>query len=124
MIKKLSKILIIIICLTTIFMPQKIYAFNSVIDDLGGDLSVFDVGPSENAVELEKKSAEVWDVVQVSGMVASVIVLIVIGIYYMTCSVEAKAEYKKIFWMYIIGAVLLFTGTLTPRIIFQIVGHL
>ena len=123
MIKRILKFFIILVCLFAIFMPQKIFAATSVIDDLGGDLNVFNVGPAENAVELEKKSAEVWEVVQVSGMVASVIILIAIGIFYMTASVEGKAEYKKVTIIYIIGVLILFTGTLTPRIIGSILGQ-
>ena len=42
------------------------------------------------------------------GIVAAVIIIMVLGIKYMLGSAEEKAEYKKVFIPYIIGAVLLF----------------
>ena len=35
-------------------------------------------------------------------------------------TVEEKAEYKKTFWLYIIGIFLLFTGTLLPKLIYDL----
>ena len=35
--------------------------------------------------------------------------------------VEEKAEYKKNFVPYLLGAVLLFTGTLIPQLIYEII---
>ena len=42
------------------------------------------------------------------GIVAAVIIIMVLGIKYMIGSAEEKAEYKKTFIPYIVGAVLLF----------------
>ncbi len=47
-------------------------------------------------------------IIQFVGSFASVIVLIVLGIKYMTGSIEEKAEYKKTMFPYVIGAILVF----------------
>ena len=44
------------------------------------------------------------------GIVASVIVLVVLGIKYMMGSAEEKAEYKKTMLPYLIGAIILFAA--------------
>ena len=45
------------------------------------------------------------------GVIASVIVLIVLGIKYMMGSAEEKAEYKKTMMPYVIGAALVFAAS-------------
>lgn len=47
-------------------------------------------------------------IIRYVGMFAAVIIIMVIGIKYMTGSAEEKAEYKKVLIPYLIGAVLLF----------------
>ena len=54
------------------------------------------------------------------GVIVSVITLMVLGIKYMFGSIEEKAEYKKTAIYYIIGAVLIFSGTTVPNILYII----
>lgn len=49
--------------------------------------------------------------VQAIGSIASVIVLVILGIKYMMGSAEEKAEYKKTFIPYLIGAILVFAAS-------------
>lgn len=56
----------------------------------------------------------------VIGTFVSVITLMVVGIKYMMCSVEEKAEYKKTAQAYIIGAILLFASTGIVQTIYKI----
>lgn len=56
--------------------------------------------------------------VQAIGSIASVIVLVILGIKYMMGSAEEKAEYKKTFIPYIIGAVLVFAASNLASMIF------
>lgn len=58
--------------------------------------------------------------IRVIGSVASVGVIIVIGIRYMMSTVEGKAEYKKTMVQYLIGAILLFLGSNIVSIIYDI----
>lgn len=58
-------------------------------------------------------------VLQVVGIVLSVIVLIVLGIKYMMGSAEEKAEYKKTMIPYIVGAALIFAASAFAQVIFD-----
>lgn len=58
-------------------------------------------------------------IVTTIGMVASVIVLVVLGIKYMLGSAEEKAEYKKTLLPYVIGAVLVFAAATIASMVFQ-----
>ena len=58
------------------------------------------------------------------GSVVSVIVLIILGIKYMTGSVEEKAEYKKTMMPYVIGAALVFAASTIAGIIYGIANNI
>jgi len=58
--------------------------------------------------------------VQAVGSFAAVIVLVVVGIRYMTGSVEEKAEYKKTMIPYVVGAVLVFAASNVAAIIYNL----
>ena len=58
----------------------------------------------------------------VVGIVVAIAVVLIIGIKYMTGSVEQKAEYKKVMIPYIIGAVLLVAGTSIVKVIFNTIN--
>ena len=60
-------------------------------------------------------------ILQVIGSVIAVIVLIVLGIRYMLGSAQEKADYKKSMIPYVIGAVIVFTGTVFPKVIYDVV---
>lgn len=54
---------------------------------------------------------KILGIVQIVGTTASIITLIVLGIKYMTGSVEEKAEYKKTLMPYLIGAIFVLAAT-------------
>ena len=58
-------------------------------------------------------------IVTTVGMIASVVVLVVLGIKYMLGSAEEKAEYKKTMLPYVIGAVLVFAASSIASIVFS-----
>ena len=58
-------------------------------------------------------------ILQVVGIVLSVVILIVIGIKYMMGSAEEKAEYKKTMMPYIVGAALIFAASAFAQVIYQ-----
>ena len=60
--------------------------------------------------------------IQYIGTIVSVLVLAVLGVKYMLGSVEQKAEYKKDMLPYIIGAVLLFSGTNLAQFIYSVMN--
>ena len=63
---------------------------------------------ASGASRLESMGNTIVGFIQVVGSIISVAVLAIIGIKYMTGSVEEKAEYKKTLMPYLIGAILLF----------------
>lgn len=66
----------------------------------------------------------VMGILQTTGIVISVIVLIILGIKYMMGSAEEKAEYKKTLLPYIIGAALVFAASSIATIIFNFTSNI
>ena len=62
---------------------------------------------------------KVLGVLQVAGVVISVIILVVIGIKYMMGSAEEKAEYKKTMMPYIIGAIIIFAAPTIANVVYN-----
>ena len=58
-------------------------------------------------------------ILQTVGVVLSVVVLVVIGIKYMMGSAEEKAEYKKTFLPYIVGAALVFAASIFAQVAYD-----
>lgn len=114
---KTIKILIILACITIILVM-----FNNVVygamekpdTTYGADFNPDDplYKPSTDSASdvghLQTIGNAVVGFVQTIGSIASVGVLIVLGIKYMAGSVEEKAEYKKNMMPYVIGAVFVF----------------
>ena len=62
---------------------------------------------------------EILGILQTVGILLSVGVLMVLGIKYMMGSAEEKAEYKKTFIPFIIGAVLVFAASALAGVLFD-----
>lgn len=60
-------------------------------------------------------------VISVLGSIISVVALIALGIKYMLGSVEEKAEYKKSFLPYVIGATFVFAASAITGMIYSII---
>lgn len=63
---------------------------------------------AQNVGQLENIGNTIVGVIRTVGSLASVAVLIMVGIKYMAGSVEEKAEYKKSMIRYVMGAVFVF----------------
>lgn len=70
------------------------------------------------ANELKTVGNSVIGILQVVGIVLSVVILIVLGLKYMMGSAEEKAEYKKTMMPYIVGAALIFMASVLAQVIF------
>ena len=75
---------------------------------------------STGSQKLQNMAEKILGVIQIIGIVVSVMMLIVIGIKYMLGSVEEKAEYKETLKPYLIGAFLVFSVTTIPQIIYKL----
>ena len=116
--KKMAKALITVLCFTMIAtISVSVFA-----DDEGTTIGGVPINPAtrgqgtNTATELGNK---VIGVIQVVGILISVGVLMVLGIKYMMGSAEEKAEYKKTFIPYIIGAIILFAAAAFAQTLFN-----
>lgn len=117
--RKIAIFLVTILCLA-IIIPTMSYATDSGL----GNLNQYGGGSGGSSVELEQKAETVLGIIQVIGVVISVVMLIVIGIKYMVGSIEERAEYKQTLKPYLIGAFLVFSGTTIPQLIYQIAKNI
>ena len=67
---------------------------------------------------------QIITILTIVGTVASVIVLIVLGLKYMMGSAEEKAEYKKTMIPYVVGAILIFAGATIVNVVYNLVTGL
>lgn len=110
---KIISITLIVISILFVFMST-CYA-----EDFGlGDLSNYK-GTNQGSESLEAKAENILGIIRIIGTIVSVVVLMVLGIKYMLGSVEERADYKKSMIPYLIGAAIVFTGTMIPEIIYQ-----
>ena len=70
-----------------------------------------------------KKVDVILSTIRNIGIVVSVGALMIIGIRFMTGSIEEKAEFKQVMPGYIIGAILVFSVSVLPNLIFNIVQN-
>lgn len=70
--------------------------------------NIKNLGTVENADMIKNLGNNIIGIIQIIGSFVAIIILIVLGIKYMTGSVEEKAEYKVTMKNYFIGAILLF----------------
>lgn len=107
-------LLMLIILIASFFITNYCYA-----DDLGlGSLNNYK-GGAATPEKLSNRVGKILGIIRIIGTVTSVVMLIVIGLKFMLGSVEEKAEYKQSLKPYIIGALLLFTGTIIPQVIYK-----
>lgn len=113
---------VIIITLLTVIIPTYSYADNS-LDSLGLDDLDDYKGTNPGSEKLKSKANIIFSHLRTIGIVVSVVALIVIGIKYMMGSVEEKATYKQTLLPYLVGAILLFTGSFIPQMIYDIMQN-
>lgn len=71
--------------------------------------------------KFEDKVGSILNVIQLLGIIISVITLSIIGIKFMLGSVEEKANYKQTMMPWLIGAVMIFSVTTLPSAIYEMV---
>lgn len=112
--KKMVKIISIMLLamMMVAFASSTCFAASSVF-------SPKEVTPEGTAAVNDIKSfgGKIAGVLQAVGIVTSVVIVIVLGIKYMLGSAEEKAEYKKVFIPYILGAGLIFAATTIANIV-------
>jgi len=109
---RIIKILVLMLTIILLLGTSQVLAINT--EDYKPDIS------SNNPTIFKTKVGKILGAVNVVGIICSVAVIAVMGIKYMLGSVEEKAEYKKTMTTYLLGAVLLFSGTTIPNIIYDV----
>lgn len=112
------KIIFILILLLTMILPTICLA---EYEDKIQDFEAYK-GDGGSATKLMPKVNEITGIIASVGSVVSIISLVFIGIKYITGSVEERAEYKKTMIPYIIGAILVFSMTTLPMLIYKLVN--
>ena len=106
-------ILMIVLSVATTVLAADSKSDKVTPDTINGGNSDVDVSG------ISEIGSDIVRVLTTVGVVASVIVLVVLGIKYMMGSAEEKAEYKKTLMPYVIGAVLVFAASSAATIIFN-----
>ena len=122
----LLKILIFML-LINIFMYTSVKAFKEPTEQLKlAMLNPDDFAPSdiEGYEQITETGGIIIDVIRTIGFVISVIVLLIMGIKYMTGTVSEKAEYKKTMIPYIIGVAIFFSLSTILTTIIEIVANI
>lgn len=115
------------------FYTLKVYAEPSHSTELtDGPSTITSSDPSENPdyyhpktlspeePEIQEKAGKILGYINNIGIVVSIITLVIIGIKYMLGSIDEKAEYKKTMIYYMLGALLLFSATTIPNILYKL----
>ena len=111
--KKISKALsILLVAFILISVVTPVLA-------VGPDPSGYQGNNSINTDKIDSLGNQIITIVSTIGSIASVVVLIVLGIKYMMGSAEEKAEYKKTLLPYVIGAVLIFAASTIAGVVFN-----
>ena len=114
--KKTVKILtILLIVITLLTFTTTVFAEGTALKptDLSGKVSYGD------STALQTKAGKIMGMIRNVAVIASVIILMVLGVKYMLGSVEEKAEYKKSFIPLIVGIVLVVSATAIASFIFN-----
>ena len=105
--KTIKLLSVLLVAIMIIISTTSVFAAN--FDDVTKSMNAH-----VNDIDSEKITTTgggIMGILQVVGMVIAVIILIVIGIKYMMGSAQEKAEYKKTFIPYIVGAILIFAAS-------------
>ena len=85
-------------------------------------ISTNDITGKNSTVATEKIGAagnQIAAIIRTVGIIASVIILMILGIKYMMGSASEKAEYKKTMIPYVVGAVVLFGASALASAIYD-----
>lgn len=112
-----TKKIVLILCIT--FLLGNI--FNEVFATINPD----DYKPSAvteaDAQMLTDKVGVILGTIRNIGVITSVLVLMIIGVKYMMGSVEEKADYKKSMWPYVVGCIMVSSGTIIVSYIYDVI---
>ena len=111
--KKTMKILtVLLIAILMITFTTNVFAADISFDQLKPNYE-------GNSSTLVSKANNIMGLIRNVAIIASVIILMILGVKYMLGSVEEKADYKKSFMPLIIGIILVVSATTIASFIFN-----
>lgn len=114
--KKTIKIFTIILLIGIILISFSDVVFAAKLEPTQITPTYGDVG------SLQKTAGKIMGMIRNIAVIASVIIIMILGVKFMLGSVEEKAEYKKSFMPLIIGIVLVVAATSIATFIFNMAG--
>ena len=114
--KKTMKVISVITLILCVIM----FATTCFADDV--DPSAINGKANISTGKIVNAGNQIATIIRTVGIVASVIILMILGIKYMIGSAEEKAEYKKTMIPYVIGAVVLFGASAIAGAVVQLAG--
>ncbi len=116
--KKMIKVLgILLIVMTLITVTRSVFAADA--DDEFTPEKVKEKIDTSETGKVQDVGGQVVGIISVVGMIASVAILMVLGIKYMMGSAEEKAEYKKTMIPYVVGAALIFAASALAQVVYN-----
>ena len=123
----LIKLFLLILIIVIFFVPTKVNADTTQNPQTEVETGIINPGDYEppdltedDTQIITNKGANIASVIQVVGIIVTVVSLMVMGIKYMTGSIEEKADYKKSMIPYLIGVFIFFSLTQVLGIIQKI----
>ena len=111
--KKMLKVILIMLAIVTVFT---FIMSNCVQADTFLEPTI-NVTKPQNSDSISKGAGQLLAIFQIIGYAAAVVVLVWLGIKYITAAPDGKAEIKKQAFAYVLGAVLLFSAGTVAGII-------
>lgn len=116
---------IILLFISIVFLfPTRVQAMYEEIKIATGVIDPGDFEPpaltDSDTQTIMDKGASIVSVIQVIGIIVTIVSLILIGIKYMTGSLEEKADYKKSMIPYLIGVFIFFALTQLLGVIIKV----
>lgn len=116
---KYKKTILILLLIILVIMLLSTTAFANVIDTENYKPEGL---TKKEANKIVNKASKVLATIRNCGAVISVITLSIIGLKYMICSVEEKANYKESMIPYVVGCLLLTMATTIPSLVYDILN--
>ena len=114
---KNKKILIILPLIILILIINSSIIFSATIST-GSITNSKALGDADT--KMETIGSKIFTAVSNVGIVASVVVIAIIGVKYMLGSVDEKAKYKETLMPYLIGAFLVFSASTIGKIVYNL----
>lgn len=107
---------IVILCIIVIWISSLFVNVSAALNP-----EYYNPGNNTGSAKLSNIGNKVLGILNFVGAFVAVAMLMIIGVKFMTASIEEKAKYKSTMFPYILGAILLFSGTTFLNVVYKLV---